>query len=310
MIKLGYYTDTTKWHKYFTGLKNVDETKYPDGTYSSRLPFESDQYCDIYNTIVWLYDSMEELFLVKAIAKRYSELGIPVSLLMPYIPNARMDRVKSSMDIPYLKYMCEEINSCLFDRVTVLDLHSSVSEALIDRLNALKPEFAFSDSMKRMCGMFDALAESQYISNMLIFYPDEGSMKRYDGLFKHEYLFGIKNRDWKTGEILSLEIAGNPKDNLEGKDILIIDDICSAGGTFYYSAKALKELGANRIFLYVTHLEKTILKDGNLQRLLGTNDNDKLIEKIFTTDSIFRNPDWNGIEEYKDRIEVIYKCVE
>ena len=60
---------------------------------------------------------------------------------------------------------------------------------------------------------------------------------------------------------------------------LIIDDICSYGGTFYYSAKKLKELGADKIYLYVTHCENNIL-NGELLK-------DNLIEKVFTTESIF-----------------------
>ena len=59
----------------------------------------------------------------------------------------------------------------------------------------------------------------------------------------------------------------------------IIDDICSRGGTFYHSAKKLKEHGANDIYLYVSHCENTIL-EGDL--LKGD-----LIKRVYTTDSIF-----------------------
>ena len=92
------------------------------------------------------------------------------------------------------------------------------------------------------------------------------------------YTFGIKKRDWKTGQILGLDVAGEVK-SIAGKDILIIDDICSRGGTFLHSAKKLKELGANDIYLYVSHCENTIL-EGELL-------NGDLIKKVYTTDSIF-----------------------
>ena len=68
-------------------------------------------------------------------------------------------------------------------------------------------------------------------------------------------------------------------DKVAGKDILIVDDICSKGGTFFYTAKALKDAGANRIFLYVTHCENTVL-DGEMIK-------SGLIDKIYTTNSIF-----------------------
>ena len=113
---------------------------------------------------------------------------------------------------------------------------------------------------------------------MIAFYPDEGAMKRYSGLLDLPYAFGIKKRDWKTGVIKGLDVAGSTE-LIEGNDVLIIDDICSRGGTFYFSAKKLKELGAKNVYLYVTHCEKTIF-DGEIFT-------SGLIERVYTTNSIF-----------------------
>ena len=111
-----------------------------------------------------------------------------------------------------------------------------------------------------------------------MFYPDEGCMKMRSNLINLPYAFGIKKRNWETGKIEGLDVAG-AVDQIAGKDILIVDDICSRGGTFYHSAKKLKELGANYIYLYVSHCENTIL-EGELL-------NGDLIKKVYTTDSIF-----------------------
>jgi ribose-phosphate pyrophosphokinase len=92
------------------------------------------------------------------------------------------------------------------------------------------------------------------------------------------YTFGMKKRDWETGKILGLDVIGDAS-LIKDKNILIVDDICSRGGTFYHSAKRLKELGANKIYLFVTHCENTIL-EGELL----TSD---LVEKVYTTNSIF-----------------------
>lgn len=66
---------------------------------------------------------------------------------------------------------------------------------------------------------------------------------------------------------------------IKGKNVLIVDDICSKGGTFYHSAKALKAAGANDVYLYVTHCENTIFK--------GELINSDLIKHIYTTRSVF-----------------------
>jgi ribose-phosphate pyrophosphokinase len=122
----------------------------------------------------------------------------------------------------------------------------------------------------------DQTTKKEY--SLTMFYPDEGAMKRYAGMFNLPYAFGIKKRNWETGQIEGLDVAG-AVDEISGRDILIVDDICSRGGTFYHSAKKLKELGARDIYLYVSHCENTIL-EGELLK-------DDLIKKVYTTNSIF-----------------------
>ena len=97
-------------------------------------------------------------------------------------------------------------------------------------------------------------------------------------MIQKPYAFGLKRRDWETGKIEGLDVAGNVGD-IAGKDILIVDDICSRGGTFYFAAKKLKELGANNVYLYVSHCENTILNGEVL--------NGDLVKRVYTTDSIF-----------------------
>ena len=82
---------------------------------------------------------------------------------------------------------------------------------------------------------------------------------------------------WK--EITGLEIKGNISKQDKEVVILMIDDICSYGGTFYYSSKALKEKYPNvKIYSYATHTENVF------PRLVLAMD-EGLIEEHFTTDS-------------------------
>ena len=188
-----------------------------------------------------------------------------VVLIMPYIPHARMDRVKSDEDVFTLKYFAEIINSLHFSTVWVRDAHSNVSLALIDNVCDM--------------GVRPYIRQTIELSGAdAMFYPDEGAMKRYSDQSELPYAFGMKKRDWKTGKILGLDII-NPE-NIVGKDVLIVDDICSRGGTFYHSAKALKAAGAKSVSLYVTHCEETI----TLGELAAS---DGLVDHVYTTRSIF-----------------------
>lgn len=221
--------------------------------------------------IIWHYENDREFLALIYLVKHLNSMGYDyLDLHMPYIPNARMDRVKNKEDVFTLKYFAEILNSLNFDTVTVLDPHSSVSEALINNLRVISPEGNILRTIMKL--------SANGIKDLLMFYPDEGCVKRVSNLINCPYAFGIKKRNWETGKIEGLDVAG-AVDQINGKDILIVDDICSRGGTFLHSAKKLKELGANDIYLYVSHCENTIL-EGDL--LKGD-----LIKKVFTTDSIF-----------------------
>jgi ribose-phosphate pyrophosphokinase len=191
-----------------------------------------------------------------------------------------MDRVKSDEDVFTLKYFCEVINSLKFDIVWVRDAHSNVSLALLDNVI----DEGVVHYVREAINQSDAEA---------LFFPDEGAMKRYADLFKDmPYAFGMKKRDWKTGQIQGLDLV-NPE-NIEGKNILIVDDICSRGGTFFHSAKALKAAGAKSVSLYVTHLEETVT--------IGDLPGSDLIDHIYTTESIFPKKE---LKTWEDWITII-----
>lgn len=249
--------------------KEVVQGSFPDGTL---LIKQSAGECGGLAQIDWYYESDRELVSLIYMTKHLNSHGITaIKLFMPYIPNARQDRVKTDEDVFTLKYFAQVINSLSFESVTVLDPHSTVSEALIDRIVIMSPE----ENIRRVIELITQTEGEQ----PFMFYPDEGASKRYSGMVSLPCAFGIKKRDWKSGQIQGLDISGDSV-QIKGRTVLIVDDICSKGGTFLHSAKKLKELGAGDIYLYVSHCEKTVL-DGELIH-------SGLLRKIFTTDSICR----------------------
>ena len=216
--------------------------------------------------IIWKYESDDELFALICVVKHLRSIyeDCKITLMLPYIPHARMDRVKKKSDVFTLKYFAEVINDLNFSCVYVLDPHSHVSDALIDRIGYIN----VSEFIKV------ALEKS---NPDLLFYPDEGAMKRYSSMIQMPYAFGIKRRNWETGKIEGLDVAGDI-DAIANKNILIVDDICSRGGTFFFAAQKLKELGANKIYLYVSHCENTIHEGSVLES--------GLVERVYTTNSI------------------------
>ena len=237
--------------------------RFPDETPHLNIAADSDEI-----TLEWLYEKDEEiylLFIVKHLREQYKVKRF--TLYMPYIPHARMDRVKNKQEVFTLKYFCAFVNSLRFDKVIVRDAHSNVSLALLNNVVS-----------EDMTPILNELAETLLDPNHdIVFFPDEGSCKRYTESVSFPCLFGIKKRDWATGKILGLDVHGAIPSH--PFDALIIDDISSYGGTFLRSARKLKELGAGKVYLYITHCENSILN--------GELINSGLIEKIYTTKSIY-----------------------
>ena len=243
----------------------ISQNTFPDGSALIKS-FPYHETVPLY--IEWCYSNDAELFTLQCLCDKYP--NHKKYLIIHYIPHARVDRVKNKDDVFTLKTFANIINRMDFSGVEVLDAHSNVSLALIDKVIE-QPATPFIINV--ICEMKGKKGED----NIALFFPDAGAMKRYTE-YNHflPVAYGEKKRDWSTGAILELKI--HDAENIKDKDVLIIDDICSKGTTFYYAAKNLLAAGARSVSLYVTHCENTIL-DG---KIFETD----LIEHLYTTDSL------------------------
>lgn len=266
----------------------VDVQHFPDRTQHLKAPqpkLASTPTGDKLQVVfTWKYENDEELVTLMFLSKHYRD-NYPYAqqlLTMWYVPNARMDRVKKSDEVFTLKYFCEIINDLGFDMVTVLDPHSNVTPALLNHVTVDSPKFSITKTVMDL-----GLGNDDYL-----YFPDEGAYKRYGDLFpgKKNVLIGHKVRDWETGKIQGLRITtpeGYEPDEFQcmGRNVIMIDDIISYGGTLAYSADKLKELCFEHIYAYATHTENSVLdpEKGTLLKRL----NDGTVEFIYTTDSLY-----------------------
>lgn len=219
--------------------------------------------------IAWNYEHDGELFTIACIRHYYANKRC--FLTMPYLPHARMDRVKNPEDVFTLQTFASFINGLAFEKVRVLDAHSNVGIALIHRCENMSPK-------EYIQKVIDKLGYNKYC--LCLFFPDEGAQKRYGEMFpEYRQAFGIKKRNWETKRIEGYMIVG--QEHITNSHVLIIDDICSYGNTFIKAAEAVNEAGAEGVSLYVTHCEECINK-GNVFT-------SNLFENVFTTDSLIRS---------------------
>lgn len=195
----------------------VTINKFPDGTPRVNIDVNNIELHS-YNKknsimIEWFYESDDEMFYLMLVKKHLERLytNINYYLSLPYIPNARMDRVKNDDEVFTLKYFCEFINWLGFSAVCVLDAHSDVSTALLNNCIKQNPK-KYVDKAISKIGM----------RNLVLYFPDAGAAKRYSDLFPElPYCYGEKKRDWKTGKILGLDIRTNDID-LKDKAVLMM----------------------------------------------------------------------------------------
>lgn len=218
-------------------------------------------------TITHRLNSFNDLGLLCLAVDALQRMNVKLeSLIIPYFPAARQDRVMVKGEPLSVKVYADIINTFNFKRVIVFDAHSEVTPAVLNSCDVVTNHF-FIQNVIREIGM-----------EVLLISPDGGALKK---IYKvSEFLEGLevvecsKSRDVKTGKLTGFKVYS---DDLQGKDCLIVDDICDGGGTFIGLAKELKSKNAGKLFLAVSH---GIFSKGF--------ENLKCFERIFTTDS-FKN---------------------
>lgn len=247
------------------------------------------------NIITLKYESDLDFINLYFVKRHLDDMGYKSILTITYMPYSRMDRVPQSTfenivlwkDTAFtLKYISELINNLNFENVFILEPHSDVTLALINRSKAIYPT---KDYLRRVTEEVSFNDKTDFL-----FFPDAGAQKRYSDLRGYNYLVGFKKRDFMTGNIVSFEVLNNG--NVDGGKVIIIDDLCSRGGTFVESAKKLREIGFKEVYLFVTHCENSIFEGGIYHKSEdGLLNSSGIINKIFTTDSILSKEDPTGL---------------
>ena len=188
-------------------------------------------------------------------------------LYIYYMPYSRMDRNENGNCFT-LHHICDLIKTTLKkeDKIHIVEPHSDVTlnELNAERINLMTPLVQ------------EVLSKHSDID--VICYPDKGAKARFkDDTIDKPVIYCEKVRDFDTGEIKGLTLVGDV--SLQDKNVLIVDDLCSKGGTFYHTAKELQKNGAKNIYLTVCHMESTI----RYGKILN---NCNLIKHIYTTDSM------------------------
>ena len=222
--------------------------KFSGGEIQVKLLPANMEYSTIYPVVfhatITNSDDLMELALVKdAVERFFSSASLKMSLILPYMPYARQDRVCSPGEALSLRVAATFINSLGFDKIVVTDPHSDVTPALLNNCTVVD----ISEIFEKRLFNFAPLGNTVLVS------PDAGANKKVLKLaqtLKVPIVRADKVRDVNTGDITGTVVH---TEHLGDKPVLVVDDICDGGRTFIELAKALREKTNGPLNLYVTH---------------------------------------------------------
>ncbi|MGK7390417.1 MAG: ribose-phosphate pyrophosphokinase [Candidatus Cyclobacteriaceae bacterium M2_1C_046] len=221
-------------------------------------------------------DNLLELLLMIDAAKRASAKH--VTAVIPYFGYARQDRKDKPRVAIAAKLMANLISAAGADRIMTCDLHADQIQGFFDiPLDHLDGTAIFVPYLR-----------SLDLNNIIFASPDVGGVKRTRGYAKYfnaELVVVDKYRQ-KANEVASMRLIGE----VEGKDVVLIDDLIDTGGTICKAAALLMEKGANSVRAIATH---PVLSGKAYENI-----NSSVLDELVVTDTL-------PLREPSDKIKVL-----
>ena len=210
-----------------------------------------------------------------------------ITVIMPFLYESRQHR-RTSRESMDCAVMLQELVAMGVDNILTFDAHDPrVNNAIpISGFESIMPTYQFIKNLLR--NVDDLKIDSKHL---MMISPDEGAMSRvvyYANVLGINMGMFYKRRDYTTivngrNPIVAHEYLG---ESVEGKDVIIVDDMISSGDSMLDVAKQLKKRHANRVFVASTFG-------------LFTNGLDKfdeayeqgLISKVMTTNCVYQTPE-------------------
>lgn len=256
--------------------------KYPDGTsyVNETLPNKQAIRVNTYEDL-WKLNQF-----IDAFRSKYSNSGITPNVIIPNLIDAQADRRFNEGESFGLKLILKFLAglNCKF---SIFHPHNeevvSMGMELLGNPVTIIDNSHFIEKVITNLDWYNTIENGiRKDLNSILMSTDAGGfkplMKLADKLeWKGETESASKSRKYEDEK--SKLIQKIDRQDFEGKDLLLIDDICVYGGTFKGLAKMLRERNCGKLYLAVSHL--------TIQNHKGGDDVFKYFDKVFTTNSKF-----------------------
>ena len=241
------------------------ETKiFPDG--ESKVTLQKIPKKSVILVVQSTYPPVDtNLLQTLSIISQVRKISSRTFAIIPYMGYARQDKQFLSGEVITMSVVAKMLQSAGAKKVIVVDIHSNTA------LNHFNIPTENVSAIPELANYFKKLN----LKNPLVVSPDMGGSsrsKKFASLLKTDFIVLKKHRDRKTGSV-SIQTA---KMDVQGKDLILVDDIISTGGSIIKAAQFLKKQKCKRVFVACTHgllvdgAEKKIRKAG-VSRIISTN---------------------------------------
>lgn len=225
---------------YGSPLGDVTVSHFSDGEISPYFE-ESVRGCDVFiiQSTFSPVDNLFELLLLIDAAKRASAHYI--TAVIPYFGYARSDRKDKPRVAIGSKLVANLLTAAGVTRVMTMDLHAPQIQGFFD---------VPVDHMDAST-IFVPYIKSMNLENLVIAAPDMGGVHRareYAKYFSVDMVICDKHRK-RANEVESMTVIGN----VEGKNIILVDDIVDTAGTLSKAAQLIMDQGAESVRAFCTH---------------------------------------------------------
>jgi len=250
-----------KCQSYKKDLLEVEIRKFPDGEKYVRVSGEGDEAIVVQSTYFPQDEHLIELLLLGDALK---EKGFKKLIaVVPYLAYSRQDRVTKDGEPISVRAIMRAVG-IYYDELYVFDLHNPKTlEFFPKKAVNLSPARAIAEYFK------DKLREG------IVLAPDRGALERARAVAE---ILGVEFSYFEKKRISPTEVQMTPVDiDVEGKNVLIVDDIISTGGTMIRAANILRKMGAKRIYVVATH---GVFAEGAIERV------GKAVDELAVTNTI------------------------
>jgi ribose-phosphate pyrophosphokinase len=206
------------------------------------------------------------LVQILSLIMKAKENSSEVVVVIPYMGYARQDREFLPGEIVTMKVLGKLFKAAGASKIIVMDIHSSIG------LKHFSIKTKNVTAIPDLVGFFKKLS----LKNPLVVSPDQGGKERakeFAKEFNLDYIALEKTRDRKTGKV---KIKTKNLEEVENRDLILVDDIISTGGSIIKATQFLKKQKCKRIYVTCTHAllmndaEKKIKKAG-VTSIISTN---------------------------------------